>query len=315
MMVLILAWMIFPIITYALEAYIIGPDDILEIKFWQDETNRLNASVKVRQDGKIAVDIIGEIEAAGKTTSELEREIVRQMSRYNQSISQTVVRVVEYGFQKVYVSGQVLNPGKYTFEKIPDLWTLINEAGGITENGDLTRVAITRAETRDVEVVNVAAAIAAGKADELPLIVTGDAIEIARLPGGLESPTSLSYVPGKRNIFYVAGEINNPGQYTLEENIDLLDAISIAGGPTDRANLNSVKIISKVDSPPYVTKVNLKKYTETGSPGRVMIRPEDNIVVDRRGGGFLGLGSITDIVALLGAVSTAVLLYDTITRE
>jgi len=45
------------------EPYRIGPEDVLEIRFWQDPT--LNAQVRVRDDGKIAIDIIGELQATG----------------------------------------------------------------------------------------------------------------------------------------------------------------------------------------------------------------------------------------------------------
>ncbi len=300
------------IFSNASDSYIIGSDDVLEIKFWQDDTNRLDANIKVRQDGKIALDIIGEIQAAGKTTYELERDIVRQMSRYNQSISQTVVRVLTYGFQKVYMAGQVLTPGKYTFEKIPDLWTLINEAGGISEFGDLSQILITRAETKEIEVVDVGKAVARGMAHELPVILKGDIVEVTRLPGGLQSPGSISLIGGGKKIFYISGEVNAPGQYTLEENIDILDAISIAGGTTERAKLTGVKLISKGNDGSQVIKFDLEKYTEFGSPGRLMVGPEDNIVVDRKSGGFLGFGSVTDLVAIVGAATSAVLLYETL---
>ena len=132
------------------EGYIIGPGDVLEVKFWQDSTH--DATVTVQQDGKISLDIIGEVDAAGLTTTELEKQIIRQMSRYNKAISQVVVRVSSYGNLKVFISGQVQSPGKYTFEVIPDLWTIINEAGGITETGDLTHVTIIRGGERSGQV-------------------------------------------------------------------------------------------------------------------------------------------------------------------
>lgn len=288
------------------ESYVIGPEDVLEIKFWQD--NSLDAEIRVRLDGKISLDIIGEVEAAGLTTSQLERQIVKQMSRYNKAISQSVVRVLVYGYQKIYISGQVREPGKYTFEAIPSLWTLINEAGGITEFGDLSRVLIIRGgdDSGRVEVVNVALLVAAGKADELPRIRAGDTIEIPRTPAGLPA-RSLSDRPEAKNIFYVTGEVRSPGAMTLEDNIDILDAISLAGGPTDRADLKRVKVVSKDGLYTQVVKLNLNKYTNTGLQGRYFIRPEDNIIVPRRSG---GLGTLRDWVTILGAVSTIVYIVD-----
>lgn len=298
------------------EPYLIGPEDVLEIKFWQDETNRLDATVKVRQDGMISLDIIGEIKAEGLAASDLERDIVRQMSRYNKTISQTVVRVIEYGFQKVYISGQVLNPGKYTFEKIPDLWTLINESGGVTEYGDLTRVLIIRGadSAGEIEIVNIANAVAYNSINELPVIFSGDAVEVSRMPSGLPA-RSLSVPTEHRNIFYIIGEVNAPGPLTLEDNIDLLDAIAMAEGWTANANLSNVKVVTKDGFHAQVVKFNLKKYSESGTPGRYIIRPEDNIIIERKRGGILGFGSIADVATVLGAATTAFLFYDIITRS
>ncbi len=308
---IILCSLTFAVSAFSQDAYVIGPGDKLEIKFWQDETNRLGATVNVRQDGTISLDIIGEIKAAGLTTAELEKNIVRQISRYNKAISQTVVRVVEYGHLKVYISGQVLNPGKYTFEKIPNLWMLINEAGGITEFGDLSRVLIIRGadSARRVEIVNVADAVSRGAIEELPKIFSGDAIEVSRMPAGLPART-LSLPTEARNVFYVTGAINTPGPHTLEENTDLLDAIAVAGGPAENADLEKVKVVSKDGFNAQVAIFNIKKYTESGTPGRYIVRPEDNIILERRRGGILGLGSMADVVTVLGAATTALILYD-----
>ena len=93
--------------------YRIGAEDILEIKFWQDE--KLNTVVRVGLDGKIALDIIGQIDAAGRTTEELQDEIVRQMSRIDKNISQCVVRVQAYNSNYVFVN----RPGQDRPENAP----------------------------------------------------------------------------------------------------------------------------------------------------------------------------------------------------
>jgi polysaccharide export outer membrane protein len=266
----------------------------------------------VTQDGKISLDIVGEIDAANQTTSELERNIIRQMSRYNKSISQAVVRVLEYNYNKVFVSGQVQTPGKYTFENIPDLWTIINEAGGITELGDLTRVLIIRGgdEAGQVEVVNVSAMVSSGRIEELPKIRRGDTIEIPRRVAGLPAAT-LSESMEMRNLFYVIGEVNEPGAINLEKNIDILDAIALAGGPTEEANLSKARIISKDGRRTQVARVNLDHYTNRAVPGRLFVKPEDVIFLPRKSRGFLGLGA-TEWVAIIGSVSTFLIVANTL---
>jgi polysaccharide export outer membrane protein len=308
MLFALLSVFLMPVNGSAQEAYVIGSGDILEILFWQDNT--LDANVRVTVDGKISLDIIGEVSAAGLTTVELEREIIRQMSRYNKSISQTVVRVTEYNSQHVFVSGQIRTPGKYTFEVIPDLWTIINEAGGVSELGDLSRVLIIRGNKNagEVEVVNVGALVTTGRLKDLPKLRAGDTVEIPRTVAGLPAST-LSQSQSMRNLFYVVGEVNAPGALNLENNIDILDAIALAGGPTQEADLKKAKIISKDGIRTQIKKINLNKYTSEAVSGRVFIRPEDVILLPRRSTGFLGMGT-TEWVAIIGGISTIVLMAD-----
>jgi len=225
--------------------------------------------------GKISLDIVGQIEAAGKTISQLQTDIVRQISRLNKRISQVVVRVVEYNDQYVFVSGQVNDPGKKTFEEIPDLWTIINEAGGITEIGDLSRVTITRGGEKagQVEVINVAEAIAGGNLDKLPKIGRQNTIEIPLTLAGLPSGELARQIE-RKNLFYVVGAVNNPGPIQFEENTDILEALVLAGSHTENADLKKVKIITKDGYYGQTLQFNLKRYSETGTLPRYIMGRE-----------------------------------------
>ncbi len=265
-----LAWLVVVASWCSASEYKIGPEDVLEINFWQDPS--LNSVVLV---GKISLDIVGQIEAAGKTTSQLQTDIVRQISRLNKRISQVVVRVVEYNNHYVFVSGQVNDPDKKTFEKIPDLWTIINEAGGITEIGDLSRVTIIRGGEKagKVEVINVAEAIAGGNLDKLPKIGRQDTIEISRTLAGLPSGELARQIE-RKNLFYVVGAVNNPGPIQFEENTDILEALALAGGYTEDADLKKVKIITKDGYYGQTLQFNLKRYSETGTLPRYIMGRE-----------------------------------------
>jgi polysaccharide export outer membrane protein len=286
--------------------YKIGTEDVLEIKFWQDPS--LNTTVRVGLDGKISLDIIGQIQAAGKTTTQLEADIVRQISRLNKKISQAVVRVVEYNHQYVFVSGQVNNPGKKTFEEIPDLWTIINEAGGITEVGDLSRVTIIRGGDKagKVEVVNVAEAIATGQLDKLPKIRRQDTIEIPRTPVGLPSG-ELAQQVHKKNLIYVVGAVNQPGPIQYEENIDLFEALALAGGPKESADLRNVTIIRKDGYYAQTMQINLEKFAQTGAITRHIMRKEDTFFVPERRRGVIDY--VMSSAAVVTAISSAIILF------
>lgn len=292
--------------------YQIGPEDVLEITFWQDPS--LNTVVRVGQDGRITLDIIGQVVATGRTTEELQAEIIRQMSRLNKNISQTVVRVAQYNFNHVYVNGQVKVPGKKAFEQIPNLWAIIQEAGGLTEFGDLTRVTIIRGgdEAGKVEVVNVARIIAEGNLDKLPKIRRGDTIEIPAVPTGMPSADIGAYSPEAKNQVYVLGAVNRPGPVKFEENADCLEILAMAGGPSAIADLSKVKIVTRDGAYAQTYQIDLEEYAKTGKPIRYIARKEDTFIVPQRGGGFLGGMNFGTVAAIIGTASTAVLLIDRI---
>ncbi|MDD3731451.1 MAG: polysaccharide biosynthesis/export family protein [candidate division Zixibacteria bacterium] len=290
--------------------YKIGAEDVLEVIFWQDP--QLNTTVRVSLDGKITLDIIGRIDAAGKTTEELQNDIVRNISRLNKNISQAVVRVTAFNYNHVFITGEVETPGKKTFEEIPDLWTIINESGGITEFADLSRVAIIRGgeQAGQVEIVNIRNAIATGNLKDLPKIRRQDTIEIPRRLYGLTS-SELTQPVEKKNVIYVVGAVNQPGPVEFEENVDFMEILALAGGPTPEANLKKARILTKDGPYAQSYQINLEKYTETGRPARYILKNEDTFVIPQKSTSFFS-GGITTWVALIGGVTSAVLLYELI---
>ncbi len=298
--------------TVSIEAqtreYRIGAEDVLEISFFQDPS--LDASVRVGLDGKITLDIVGQIQASGKTTEELQSDIIRQMSRLNKDISQTVVRVVAFNYNHVFVIGQVNQPGKRTFEEIPDLWAIINEAGGVGEFGDLSRVTIIRggADAGKVEVVNVAQAIAKNEVDKLPKIRRGDTIEVPRTAGQMPS-ANLGQTTQAKNLVYVIGAVTRPGQIGFEDNMDILELLSLAGGPTENADLKKAKIITKDGFYSQTLRFDLEKQFNQNLPARYTVRREDTFVIPPKGTGFLGL-TLTNASIVLGTITSIVILLD-----
>lgn len=89
--------------------YRVGPLDMLEISVFQ--VADLNRTVRINSNGYISLPLIGAVAAGGKTVSELEAEIARELSeRYLQN-PQVSVFVKEYSSQRITVEGAVRNPG------------------------------------------------------------------------------------------------------------------------------------------------------------------------------------------------------------
>lgn len=292
--------------------YVIGIDDVLQVTFWQ--APNLDQSVVVNADGKVTLSVIGEITAAGLTTSQLSRKIVEQVSRFNRDISQATVVVTAFNSQTVFVEGQVISPGRYAREVIPDLWTIIKEMGGPTPTGDLTNVRVIRGGAVDpgsVLTVDVLSAISTRDFSKLPEIHAKDIIRIPPTLGGVTTSMPSAEGVAARNVFYIVGAVARPNAYTMDSKIDLLEAIALAGGSSPDADLKKVRISSKSGEYANVYEVNLDKQLKTGSPKRYILGPEDAIYIPSRGTGATGgFNLIRDIITLGTTVTSTVLLID-----
>lgn len=263
------------------QEYLVGPDDVVRITFWQQPD--LNTTSRVRQDGKISLPVLGEIEAAGLSLRELEENIVKGISVYNREISQARVEIVEYNSRKVFISGEVYRPGKYAFEFIPNLWEVLREAGGPTEQAVLTNVTVVRGgeEVGKKISVDLAQVLETGDFSKLPELKPGDTVIIPsfRLEGGRASADLLG-----RSVVFIYGQIAHPGVYPINEESTLLQAITMAGGPTSAADLKDVRVIMKHGLQSTVAKVNVGKHLSQGSPRDFPLRPGDTVVIPKRAG-------------------------------
>ena len=129
--------------------YRIHAGDELDIKFFFNP--ELNEAVPVRPDGKISLQLIGEIQAAGLTPSELDSMLARLYAR---ELRQPVVVVIVRSFtgEKVYVGGEVGRPGLIDLTAgMTGLQAVIN-AGGFLNSAKLDAVLLIRKGPQDAPV-------------------------------------------------------------------------------------------------------------------------------------------------------------------
>ena len=298
-------------VSAAQAEYVIGIDDVLQVSFWQQPT--LGQSVTVNADGKITLTVIGEITAAGLTTAQLSRKIVEQVSRFNRDISQATVTVSEFRSQTVFVEGEVVTPGRYAREVIPDIWTIIKEMGGITPAGDLTQVRLVRGGAVDpgtVLTVDVLAAVRARDFSKLPQVHPHDIIRVPQSIGGVSSDLANSESEDERDVYYILGAVQNPGVYKLENRLDLIEALALAGGTLADADLKKIKVSDKNGAYANVYKIDLEKQLKSGSPQRYMVQEENAIFVPTRGASGTAWNIVRDIVTFGSTITSTILLID-----
>ena len=129
----------------ALEAeegnYILHVGDELEIKFYY-ETD-LNEKVTIRPDGKISLQLINDVQAAGLAPSELNKILT---GKYESKLRKPEVAVIVKTFaaQKVYIGGEVASPQVINLQGKLTALQAIYMAGGFRESGQLSNVLVLR---------------------------------------------------------------------------------------------------------------------------------------------------------------------------
>jgi polysaccharide export outer membrane protein len=129
--------------TAAAEAITLREGDILKISF--PGSPNLDTTQPIRRDGKISLQLVGEVQAAGMTPSELESHLVNLYA--SQLVSKEVTVEVESSTFPVYVTGSVLHPGRITSNHPMTALEAVMEAGGFDyTKADLKHVTVIRQE-------------------------------------------------------------------------------------------------------------------------------------------------------------------------
>ena len=121
--------------------YIIGPNDVLTIKYWREET--MSAEVAVRPDGKISLPLLNDVHAAGLTPDALRVRIVEAAARFVEA-PVVSVNVKEIKSRNVYITGMVAKAGEYPLAGPTSVIQLIAIAGGLLEFADQENIMVIR---------------------------------------------------------------------------------------------------------------------------------------------------------------------------
>jgi len=126
-----------------LDTYRIGPEDVLEISVWREDT--LKREALVRPDGGLSYPLIGEVQAAGKTIHGVRQEIASRLERF---IPDPVVSVaiLKVGSQRIYVIGRVNKPGEFSIGRYVDVLQALSMAGGLTPFAESNDIRVMRRE-------------------------------------------------------------------------------------------------------------------------------------------------------------------------
>jgi polysaccharide export outer membrane protein len=123
------------------DRYVIGINDVVAISVWKDA--ELSRTMPVRPDGKISLPVIGDVQAAGLTTLQLQAAIVAKLNNYVLDPQVNVI-VEEVRSRTFNVMGKVIKPGSFDLAKPTTVLDAIAMAGGFQEYARISRIYVLR---------------------------------------------------------------------------------------------------------------------------------------------------------------------------
>jgi polysaccharide export outer membrane protein len=217
------------------QEYRVGPKDVLRITVYGHED--LTRQVVVAPDGSIQFPLVGDVRVEGLTPGGIEVRLRDLLGRDYLVDPQVSVSVQEYRSQMVFVLGEVQKAGTYPLTGHTTLLDVLSRAGG-PDKGAGRQVVIVRFPRAEGPLAPGAAGSLTLRAD-LKRLLDGDARENLVLQNG-----DTVYVP-KLTSFFVLGEVLRQGAYAMEKETTALEAVTLAGGFTDRAAPSGAKILRK----------------------------------------------------------------------
>ncbi len=244
------------------KAYIIGPEDVLEIQVW--ERKDLNQTVFVRPDGRTSLPLVGEIMVAGKTVQELQDHLAKVYDKTSQNAVVTVI-VREIKSRPVYFVGGFGRPGPLQLTRELSLMQAISIIGGVVPGGDAEKGYLLRGDKRIAVDFN-------------KLLQKGDLTQNTQL-----EPGDTVVVP-IADMVYVQGEVRAPSPIKYTTDLTVLKAITQAGGLTPLAASGRVDLLrGKTGEKKERIRVDVDKIMKSPEENPdVGLKPEDIIYVPQR---------------------------------
>jgi polysaccharide export outer membrane protein len=242
--------------------YVIGPQDVLKVSVVDEGPEMQNQTAIVDSEGMISFWALKSIAAGGKTIRELQERIAMMLA--DGFIKNPIVRVEieKYKSQYVQVLGEVRSPGRIAMTGAKSLLEVLADAGSPT-SGAGNEVEVTHTRRLDGAVLN-------GGSDA-ERHTTIDLKDLFAAQAYILRDGDVVTVP-KAQTFFINGEVRNQGLVIWQRHMTLTQAVTLAGGLTERGTYRSAEATRTVSG--KIIKVSLKEET--------MILPDDVIKIGKR---------------------------------
>ena len=263
--------------------YVIGAEDQLEITVWDHED--LSRTVTVSADGQFSFPLIGHVKAAGMTVRDLETRLAKRLDEYVVNPQVSIV-IAEFKSKKVFILGEVQKPGAYYLSKNDTLLEVISKAGGANENAGRQIIVVRPKDGGSEQPTSLNSQNSQLIRMDLQELLAGNVRDNIAVQNN-----DTIYVP-KASVFSVFGEVRKPGSYPLEKETTILEAISIAGGPTENADTQKLELLRKDGDGQQKIILNIKRLLTAGAGDEEALIQDGDVIYQPRAEFFFVMGEV-----------------------
>jgi polysaccharide biosynthesis/export protein len=225
----------------ALQEYHIGPGDILKISVFKSPD--LSLEVRVSETGTISYPLIGSVQINDLTPPAAEHKIAQLLRDGGFVVNPQVSILLTQAFgNQVSVLGEVNKPGRYPLDAAGGhLSGILATAGGIAPVGGnvaiVTGLRNGKPFRREIDFVK--ASLDGNSAEDI-VLAGGDTVYVNRQP-----------------VFYIYGEVQHAGQYRLEHDMTVMQALAVGGGVSTKGTRRGI-VLHRRDPHGRVNEIDVK---------------------------------------------------------
>ena len=266
----------------ASSTYRLQPYDLIDVDVYSEAD--LHKPARLGSDGTVLLPLIGSVKVGGMTVAEATDEIAKRYGAGFVKNPNVLITVLQYRKSTFSILGRVLKPGIY---EIPEgdrvsILEAVSLAGGYDAKAAQNAVTVKRTVDGKETMLKIRAGDMAQDPNATPFVIQpGDSILVP----------ATQY---QKSDFSILGQVQKPGLYEIPEGeqVNIIDAVSLAGGFTAMASQNSITDKRLVNGKLTILTIRAADMAQDPNMVPFTVLPGDSILVPYRNSTFSILGQV-----------------------
>jgi polysaccharide biosynthesis/export protein len=256
----------------ASSTYRLQPYDLIDVDVYNEAD--LHKPARLGSDGTVLLPLIGSVKVGGMTVAEATDEIAKRYGAGYVKSPSVLITVLQYRKSTFSILGQVLKPGIYEIPEGANVNILeaVSLAGGYVPKASQNSITVKRLVDGKETMVKIKAGDMAQDPNVTPFVI---------LPGDSILVPASQY---EKSDFSILGQVQKPGLYEVPEGgqLNIIDAISLAGGCTAVASQNSITVKRLVNGKLTILPIRAADMAQDPNTVPFTVLPGDSIYVPYR---------------------------------